>query len=202
MKIKIFYWGVLFAAVIMSLAGCDLNPFAKPPVVNPATQASAPTDAVKAVVKIETQNVDALNDIEPDLVKLPDENGSEEALIPGATAGAPATEPSAAEKPVTFDPKDGTTAKLAKCLTQKGVRMYGAYWCPHCQDQKAMFGDAFKFLKYFECDPQGPESQTARCTEDKIESYPTWYFPASGYDPGIKELEKIASLSGCEGAMK
>tara|TARA_Y100001968_G_scaffold286084_1_gene286504 strand:- start:27 stop:398 length:372 start_codon:yes stop_codon:yes gene_type:complete len=30
--------------------------------------------------------------------------------------------------------------KLAEHLTKEGVVMYNAYWCPHCHDQKEMFG--------------------------------------------------------------
>ena len=33
------------------------------------------------------------------------------------------------------------TDALAQCLTAKGVKMYGAYWCSHCQNQKKAFGD-------------------------------------------------------------
>jgi len=25
---------------------------------------------------------------------------------------------------------------FAKCLTQNGVKFYGTYWCPHCNNQK------------------------------------------------------------------
>ncbi len=94
--------------------------------------------------------------------------------------------------------RGGPRAPLAKCLTSKGVRMYGAYWCPHCADQKDMFGADFRFIEYLECDPQGENNQAARCEQDKVTSYPTWYFPESGYDPGTKPLEKIARLGGCE----
>ena len=31
-------------------------------------------------------------------------------------------------------------AALAKCLTSKDVKMYGTSWCPHCNNQKEMFG--------------------------------------------------------------
>ena len=40
---------------------------------------------------------------------------------------------------------------FAKCLTQKSVVMYGAYWCPHCQAQKKLFGSSFKYVNYVEC---------------------------------------------------
>lgn len=95
--------------------------------------------------------------------------------------------------------KGGVYAPLAKCLTKKGVRMYGAYWCPHCADQKEMFGEDFRFVNYIECDPKGENNDAPRCQRDKIDSYPTWYFPATGYDShGTKPLEKVAAMAGCD----
>ena len=29
---------------------------------------------------------------------------------------------------------------FAKCLATKQAKMYGLYWCPHCIEQKEMFG--------------------------------------------------------------
>lgn len=29
--------------------------------------------------------------------------------------------------------------------------MYGSVNCPHCQKQKAMFGDSFQYVTYVEC---------------------------------------------------
>jgi len=73
----------------------------------------------------------------------------------------------------------GNTPKLdpakldafAKCLTEKGVVMYGAYWCSHCQRQKKLFGDSFKYVTYVEC-----TKDVKKCQEKKIKAYPTWIF--------------------------
>src|SRR5579885_3423480 len=40
---------------------------------------------------------------------------------------------------------------FAKCLTTKQAKMYGAFWCPHCAEQKEMFGSSFKYAPYIEC---------------------------------------------------
>ncbi len=41
---------------------------------------------------------------------------------------------------------------LAQCLATKGTKFYGAYWCPHCQNQKLAFGSrATRELPYVEC---------------------------------------------------
>ncbi|MBI4136265.1 MAG: hypothetical protein HY481_01825 [Candidatus Vogelbacteria bacterium] len=112
------------------------------------------------------------------------------------------------------DPK---LAAFAQCLKEKNVVMYGADWCPHCQEEKAAFGDAFQFIPYVEC-PEEPK----RCLAAGIENYPTWIFPASparlaaslaearrgalakragGSDGrkfvGRQGLERLAGISGC-----
>ena len=64
---------------------------------------------------------------------------------------------------------------FAKALKQKGAEFYGAFWCPHCQEQKAEFGTSKKYLPYIEC--SNPDNtQTKSCADNKIESYPTWKF--------------------------
>ena len=73
--------------------------------------------------------------------------------------------------------KRGETLNLdgfAKCLSNKGVVMYGAYWCPHCQNEKDAFGESFKFVNYVECTEKPNE-----CLAQGIEGYPTWIFPDS-----------------------
>ncbi|MDY7013057.1 MAG: vitamin K epoxide reductase family protein, partial [Cyanobacteriota bacterium] len=64
---------------------------------------------------------------------------------------------------------------LAEHLTEKGATMYGAYWCPHCHDQKLLFGkEAFKKVNYVECATPGTQVQRPECVTAKIESYPSW----------------------------
>jgi hypothetical protein len=58
---------------------------------------------------------------------------------------------------------------FAKCLTEKGWTMYGAEWCGHCKDQKALFGDSFQYIKYVEC-----PNNTQLCLDKGINGYPTW----------------------------
>jgi len=40
---------------------------------------------------------------------------------------------------------------FAQCVASKQARMYGLYWCPHCADQKEMFGASFRYIPYQEC---------------------------------------------------
>lgn len=85
---------------------------------------------------------------------------------------------------------------LAKCLASKGAKMYGAYWCPHCQNQKSEFGDSFKYIDYTECDPSGPNPNPGACRAAGIQGYPTWIIGGTQY-PGEMTLEKLGEVSGC-----
>jgi len=85
--------------------------------------------------------------------------------------------------------------QLAEHLSTTGSVMYGAYWCPHCADQKAMFGDAVDQLTYVECAADGDEAQPQLCSEKGIKGYPTWEIGGQLH-PGVKSLEDLATLSG------
>ena len=64
---------------------------------------------------------------------------------------------------------------FAQALSERGAKFYGAFWCPHCQAQKAEFGSAKKYLPYVECST--PNNQVTQiCLDKKIEGYPTWTF--------------------------
>ncbi|MFA6324845.1 MAG: hypothetical protein WCX46_01305 [Candidatus Paceibacterota bacterium] len=65
---------------------------------------------------------------------------------------------------------------FATCLKDKGAVFYGASWCPHCNDQKALFGSIKKSLPYIECSSDDESGQAQICKDKKIESYPTWIF--------------------------
>ncbi len=86
---------------------------------------------------------------------------------------------------------------LAKCLTEKGAKFYGASWCTHCANQKEMFGDALQYVTYVECaDANNAQIQTPECTTAGINGYPTWIINGTKY-PGEQTLDKLAQLSGC-----
>ncbi len=92
----------------------------------------------------------------------------------------------------------GKYADLAKCLTEKGVIMYGSYWCQHCQSQKEAFGDDVQFLPYQECDDSGKGGDHKVCLEAGVTSYPTWYFPGQGNLVGSQPLYLLGKLSNCQ----
>jgi uncharacterized membrane protein/glutaredoxin len=84
---------------------------------------------------------------------------------------------------------------LAEHLTQTGAVIYTAYWCPHCHEQKELFGrEATAKLKIVECAPDGRNSQKALCDAKKIEGFPTWEINGK-LDSGVKPLAKLAQMS-------
>jgi hypothetical protein len=100
--------------------------------------------------------------------------------------------------PVT-SPSTSATLALAEHLTKVGAKMYTAYWCPHCHEQKELFGkQATEKLTIVECAPDGHNSQAALCNTKKIDGYPSWEINGT-IDSGVKPLAKLAELSGFKG---
>lgn len=89
---------------------------------------------------------------------------------------------------------------LARHLTEIGAQFYGAWWCPHCHDQKQLFGqEAFTAVNYVECaSPDDPRQQAEACQTAGIASYPTWQINGELY-PGQRTLDELADLSGYTG---
>jgi len=87
---------------------------------------------------------------------------------------------------------------FAKCLASSGTTMYGAYLCPHCQDQKKLFGSSVKYIKYVECDPKGDNANPDLCSSKGIKGYPTWELPDGSFVSGEQTLEFLALRSGCK----
>jgi hypothetical protein len=90
---------------------------------------------------------------------------------------------------------------LGQKLHKLHAKMYGAYWCSHCYEQKQRLGlEVFEgtpneppLVPYIECDSEGYQSQRKLCKERKIPGYPTWeidgqLFPGEMY---LVELEDI-----------
>ncbi len=96
--------------------------------------------------------------------------------------------------------EDSVPGKLdgfAQCLKDKGAVFYGAFWCPHCQSQKEMFGRSAKLLPYVECSTPNGREQLPLCIEKKIEGYPTWEFADGSREGGEVPLSKLAEKTGC-----
>lgn len=87
---------------------------------------------------------------------------------------------------------------LAECLTDKGIKFYGANWCGWCKRQRELFGEAESALPYIECIDEETEEMTAECQERGISSFPTWISEDGVKSPGYKSIQDLAQLSGCE----
>jgi uncharacterized membrane protein len=97
------------------------------------------------------------------------------------------------DTPVAEDPE---ARALASYLTEQGVKMYGASWCPHCQEQKEYFGLSASRLPYVECSPEGqgrPQAQI--CKDMSIVTYPTWIIDGKRYEE-VMTLQRLSELTG------
>ncbi len=89
--------------------------------------------------------------------------------------------------------------KLAKHLEAEGVVMYSAYWCPHCHEQKEIFGkEAVSNLVIIECAIDGVNNQRELCERKGITGYPSWEINGQ-LESGIQSLEELANLSRYQG---
>lgn len=86
-------------------------------------------------------------------------------------------------------------ARLAKHLTDSGAVIYGAWWGPRCADQKEMFGKAFAYVNYVECDPKGQNANPQLCRDMGIKLFPTWDINGQRHE-GVLSLSQLAALTG------
>jgi thiol-disulfide isomerase/thioredoxin len=91
----------------------------------------------------------------------------------------------------------GKYDSLAKCIKARGAIFYGAFWCPHCQRTKGLFGSSAQYLPYVECSTPDGQGQVPACKEKGIESYPTWVRPDGATMNGEHPIEEWAAFSGC-----
>ncbi|PZO42962.1 MAG: hypothetical protein DCF17_07065 [Shackletoniella antarctica] len=88
---------------------------------------------------------------------------------------------------------------LAKHLSDSGAKLYAAWWCQHCHEQKQLFGaEATALLPYLECDARGQNPQTEVCLAKSLRGFPTWEISGELY-PGVQPLQRLADLSGYTG---
>lgn len=86
---------------------------------------------------------------------------------------------------------DENVYSFASCMTESGAIMYGTEWCPHCTDQKRLFGSAFEDINYIDCD-----KNRDACISAGIQGYPTWIIDGRAY-PGKQELSRLSELTSC-----
>jgi hypothetical protein len=86
---------------------------------------------------------------------------------------------------------------FAQCLSAKGAKMYGAFWCPHCAEQKELFGSSFKYVDYIECGIKGSRNLAQVCTDANVKRFPTWIFADGSRVDGEHQLDFLGQQTGC-----
>jgi thiol-disulfide isomerase/thioredoxin len=86
---------------------------------------------------------------------------------------------------------------FAQCIKDSGAIFYGAFWCPHCQAQKALFGSSVHYLPYVECSNPDGQSQNQTCNTAKIVGYPTWVFKNGVTESGEQTLVELSKQTSC-----
>lgn len=82
-------------------------------------------------------------------------------------------------------------------LSKRGAVFYGAWWCPACLAQKALFGkQGAEQLPYVECDKSDEGRQ--RCIAAKIRAFPTWELDGKRLE-GVQSVDELKAWSGYPG---
>jgi hypothetical protein len=87
---------------------------------------------------------------------------------------------------------------FAQCLSDKQVKMYGLYWCEHCEQQKEMFRASFKHVNYIECGIKGSHDEEPICKTAGVKNFPTWEFPDGSRKEGPQSLTVLSEKTGCK----
>lgn len=93
--------------------------------------------------------------------------------------------------------KPGDYDVLAQCINDSGAKFYGAFWCPHCANQKKLFGTSQKLLPYIECSTPDGKGKLPICEDAGIEGFPTWVFPDESRLSGEVDLATLSEKTMC-----
>ncbi|KAG2492135.1 hypothetical protein HYH03_009626 [Edaphochlamys debaryana] len=112
------------------------------------------------------------------------------------------------KRPVVTTESSDRAVALAARLDAAGARMYGAFWCSHCYDQKQEFGSqAMADFPYVECFPNGwkkGEKMSPLCDTAGVQAFPTWVIGGKKIEGELtlteleKELDKAAAAAQTE----
>lgn len=91
----------------------------------------------------------------------------------------------------------GKLDDFAKCIKSSGATFYGAFWCPHCQAQKALFGSSVQYLPYHECSTADGTGELQECKDKGVTGYPTWVFADASRIEGEATLQDLTGKTGC-----
>jgi len=99
------------------------------------------------------------------------------------------------EHPPVRNTSTKATIALARHLKEVGAKCYSAWWCPHCQEQREMFGaEAVEVAPFVECSTVSGK-QNDVCKAANIDGYPQWVIGGETYK-GAQPLGRLAEISG------
>ena len=108
-----------------------------------------------------------------------------------------------APQPEPTGPEDPLVRALAEHLKKEGALFYGASWCPHCQEQKRLFGASAVRLPYIECSPAGRNApQAVACNRAGVNTYPTWIINGRATVGEVMSLAQLADATAFPEALK
>jgi hypothetical protein len=87
--------------------------------------------------------------------------------------------------------------EFAKCLAARQAKMYGLYWCPHCAEQKEMFGMAFRYVPYVECAIKDSHELAPACSAAGVKLFPSWQFGPNKPIEGVFPMQELSDKTGC-----
>jgi hypothetical protein len=70
--------------------------------------------------------------------------------------------------------------------------------CPHCDDQRKLFGSSFRYVTYIECSVRGSRQMTFPCIAAQIRYTPTWIFDDGERRVGLQSLKSLSEKTGCQ----
>ncbi|MBU1252201.1 MAG: hypothetical protein KJ905_03385 [Nanoarchaeota archaeon] len=85
---------------------------------------------------------------------------------------------------------------FVQCLGDSGAKMYAAYWCSACAQQKSLLGNS-KNIPYVECSLPNRGGQNTMCNEADIGAYPTWIFSDGSRLVGVLSKEVLSEKTDC-----
>ncbi len=88
---------------------------------------------------------------------------------------------------------------FSECLAEKGMKVYGAAWCPHCQNLIASFGGKELIAPiYIECSDseRNPTENAELCEQEDIQGFPTIKVNGEIYEDS-RTFEGFAEATGC-----
>lgn len=90
-----------------------------------------------------------------------------------------------------LEPASPEVINLAKCITEKDAVFYGTEWCPHCNEQKELFGTAIEHIVFVDCD-----KNRDACVDAGVQAYPTWIINGEDF-VGTQQLFKLSQITNC-----